>query len=653
MLLKRIDETLTQGLYDLDGGPAEVEVYLVEPSIGEGIVNWEVVREGVVPPDFLHYNDAADGSNKLNGSWQGLYVSEAALEEAVIYSGSSIYFSDGSPNFGGVAKSAIYLRYSRGFIDWLAGFDSAAAEKLRSEIPAFEALMENRATKKLPTAWHKFKAPPQKWPLIVVCRLSDGRFLVHWLNKDTEGTLPLEALGIDVVHSRELMGFLTAPATSELELIAEEFQTGSGLGRNAFGKEYKLDAIRRSEYLRLMGVAPENTRADVLDLWSKKLQYRRKVAPSPDTSTLIFLPEGELTYSELKELIDKENEKKNLYFDAKKNGGKSEEEREELKALRPEIIPTPYSATVFLTNLEGSTKKKRIIQQIFPDVSLEYLQVLNAELLQSNLENTVVDYMKSALTGQTGDTPSVYRYWTEVFTKALQRQPISAREVFANFQRFAKSQSGEALIDKLGARRYFRVIGKLLRLQHLIVTAREEPAKLLTNEFQQELVRIEQFNLISRGVFGPMSTTVPSGAELIGEAYGLLRDKQKSKLDNFIRQAWAGVPDSEFPIFVRGALTGMLLNELCWSVQQEGRRFSATQGRHPSRLRGRELQNVFNKGIGLLMNLDKEQLFNCRLLPFLKSLEPESRRDSFNSGLISGMTYFEKKSDDNNEVKHD
>ena len=402
-----------------------------------------------------------------------------------------------------------------------------------------------------------------------------------------------------------------------------------------------------------MGVAPENTRADVLDLWSKKLQYRRKVAPSPDTSTLIFLPEGELTYSELKEFIDKENEKKNLYFDAKKNGGKSEEEREELKALRPEIIPTPYSTTVFLTNLEGSTKKKRIIQQIFPDVSLEYLQVLNAELLQSNLENTVVDYMKSALTGQTGDTPSVYRYWTEVFTRALQRQPISAREVFANFQRFARSQSGEALIDKLGARRYFRVIGKLLRLQHLIMTAREEPAKLLTNEFQQELVRIEQFNLISRGVFGPMSTTVPSGAELIGEAYGLLRDKQKSKLDNFIRQAWVGVPDSEFPIFVRGALAGMLLNELCWSVQQEGRRFSATQGRHPSRLRGRELQNVFNKGIGLLMNLDKEQLFNCRLLPFLKSLEPESRRDSFNSGLISGMTYFEKKSDDNNEVKHD
>ena len=53
------------------------------------------------------------------------------------------------------------------------------------------------------------------------------------------------------------------------------------------------------------------------------------------------------------------------------------------------------------------------------------------------------------------------------------------------------------------------------------------------------------------------------------------------------------------------------------------------------------------------MNLEKEQLFNCRLLPFLRSLLPESRRDAFNSGLICGMVYYEKKSDDNKEVKHD
>lgn len=653
MLLKRMDETISDGLYDLDSGPADVNVYLAEPSIGNGVVDWKIVAEGPVPREQLHYNDAADGSNQLNGSWQKFYVAQAQFGERPLYSGSAIYFANGSPNFGGVAKSAIYLRYSDGFMAWLATFDSVAAESLRAEIPAFEALMENADTKKLPVAWHKFKAPRDQWPLIAVCRLSDGRFLAHWLAKDGEEDESLADLGVDVSHSRELMGFLTTPETADLELISEEFQSGSGLGRNAFGRTYDLDVIRGSEYHRLMGATQENSRSELLELWGNKLEYRIKVAPSPDTSSLIFFPEGELTYSQLKEFVDDENRKKSLYFESKKKAKTASDEVEQWKVSRPVMIPTAWFTTVFLTNIEGSTKKKRIVQQIFPAVSVEYLQSLNAELLNSNLQYAVVGYMKAALTGQDGDTPSVYRYWTSIFTSALQKQPISGREAFLNFQRFAKSHTGDELIDKLAACGYFRLIGKLLRLQHLIETARTDPARLGENDFQLELSDIEQFKGVKTGVFGPMSATIPSGKELIGEAYDLLRDKQKTKLDNFIRQAWAGVPSADFPVFVRGALTGMLLNELCWTVKQEGRSFSATQGRHPSRLRGEELLKVFDKGVGLLMNLDKAQLFNCRLLPFLKSLEPESRRDSFNSGLITGMVYFEKKSDDNEEVKHD
>ena len=150
------------------------------------------------------------------------------------------------------------------------------------------------------------------------------------------------------------------------------------------------------------------------------------------------------------------------------------------------------------------------------------------------------------------------------------------------------------------------------------------------------------------------SSNPPTVQSLLGEANELLRDKERIKFENFLRLAWSGVPEEDFAVFARGALTGMLLHDLCWMVQQQGRSFSATQGRHPSRLRGEELFRVFEKGIGLLMNLDKEQLFNCRLLPFLKSLGPESRRDAFNSGLICGMVYFEKKNDNKQEeVNHD
>ena len=200
MLLKRIDETISQGLYDLDAGPSEVEVYLAEPSIAGKAIHWEIVVCGMVPRALLHYDDTPDGSTKFNGSWRDFYASGASLGERPLYSGSSTFFSGGSPNFGGVAKSAVYLRYSRGFLEWLETFDPETAVRLREEIPAFEAMMENAKTKKLPIAWYKFKAPRDQWPLISICRLSSGKHLVHWLRENGEESEPLEALGIDVTH---------------------------------------------------------------------------------------------------------------------------------------------------------------------------------------------------------------------------------------------------------------------------------------------------------------------------------------------------------------------------------------------------------------------------------------------------------------------
>ncbi len=663
MLLKRMDETITQGLYDLDAGPQEVDAYVAEPSMGDGVIHWEIAASGMVPRSLLHYDDTPDASVKFNSSWRDFYASGAAFGERPLYSGSSTFFGGGKPNFGGVAKAAIYLRYSAGFLNWLEAFDPETAARLREEIPAFEAMMENARTKKLPAVWHKFKAPRDQWPLVSICRLSNGKQLVLWLLADGTDDWTLDELEIDAARSREVMGFLVPPEVADLELVAEEFQAGSGLGRNAFGKEYKLDAIRHSEFHRLLGVIPENSIDTIRGLWANKLEYRVKVAPSPDTSTLLFLPEKDCPYSELKTIIDAENNRKTLYFEEKKKkkaAAAANDDQEKIHITAPNIIPTIRSTTVFLTNLEGSTKKKRIVQQIFPSVSLEYLQYLNAELLRLSsdsppLQYIVVNYMKQALTGQDGDTPSVYRYWTEIFTRALQKQLISGREAYLNFQRFCKSQSGDKLIDKLGARNYFQLIGKLLRLQHLIATARTEPERLRTNEFQMELSRIENFHDITTGVFGMRSSSNPPTTQsLLGEADGMLRDYERSKFENFLRLAWSGVPEEDFAVFARGALTGMLLHDLCWMVQQQGRSFSATQGRHPSRLRGEELFRVFEKGIGLLMNLDKEQLFNCRLLPFLKSLGPESRRDAFNSGLICGMVYFEKKNDNKQEeVNHD
>ena len=203
MLLKRMDETITQGLYDLDAGPQEVDAYVAEPSMGDGVIHWEIAASGMVPRSLLHYDDTPDASVKFNSSWRDFYASGAAFGERPLYSGSSTFFGGGKPNFGGVAKAAIYLRYSAGFLNWLEAFDPETAARLREEIPAFEAMMENARTKKLPAVWHKFKAPRDQWPLVSICRLSSGKQLVLWLLAD--GQLDRAALGAVVFgNSKEL-----------------------------------------------------------------------------------------------------------------------------------------------------------------------------------------------------------------------------------------------------------------------------------------------------------------------------------------------------------------------------------------------------------------------------------------------------------------
>ena len=313
MLLKRMDEIIAQGLFDLKEEP-EVNVYIAEPfmDINSKSIVWETAAEGRISRSLLHYDDTADGSKTFNGSWRDFYASGKSFGQMPLYSGSSTFFSDRSPNFGGIAKTAIYLRYSAGFLEWLEKFDPETADRLRKEIPAFEEnIVEDPKTKRLKTSWYKFNPPDDKqWALASICRLSNGKLLVLWLSENCQTKESLDRLGIDTEHSLELMGFLDSPRKPHREIVTEEFQIGSGLGRNAFGKKYKteeFDNISQSEYHRLMGVVPGNSIQDLRRLWANKLEYRIKAAPSPGSSSLLFLPEGRCQYSELKEVIDSEN----------------------------------------------------------------------------------------------------------------------------------------------------------------------------------------------------------------------------------------------------------------------------------------------------------------------------------------------------------
>jgi len=655
-----MDQVLRSGKYDLKAS-SEAEVAFVEIkniNCADKTVEWELISSCTLPKNQLYYNDTSDAAGKYINSWKKFYTSgKDFIPELAPYLGGSLQMARGRISFGGLAKAAIYLRFSNGFIKWLMDIDPSAATLIQKKEEAFKSILTKD---KLPPIWHKFKQKTD-WTLPAITRLSDGTLLVLGLKNTDKSTLDsLEKAGINIKRSLELMSMLRSPEISKKGVIDERLQAGSGNGRNAFNREYKsdkLDTIPDSEFIRLLGYIPSSSRDEVLEVGANRLTYRVKTAPNPDTSELLFFPRGELKYSELKEWVDYENERRSRSFEEKKKSKlRASGDIEDVILQRPNILIAHPEATVFLINTEGAQKKKIIVQQIFPAVSLDYLAKVNDELLHSNTMWSVVSYMKAAISCQDADTPSVYQYWTSILTSLLQANYVSGNEVYLCFQRYCKAYSGDELIAGSGphgkcmAREYFKVVGKLLRLQHIIHTARTEPERINTLEFHSELEAIQDGRNIKKGIFG-MANENPSPQELVGDVYNSLRPKEKEKINAFIDQSLHGIPGGDFSTFIKGALVGMLLNELSWAVNNEGRRFSVTQGRHPSTLRGEQIESLFGKGVGLLINLDKQHIFNCQTLPFVKSCIAESRKDAFNSGLIMGLVFIHKSEDKSKEDK--
>ncbi|MEA2012461.1 MAG: hypothetical protein U9O87_05155 [Verrucomicrobiota bacterium] len=665
MLIKHIDEIVKNGQFDIDND-GDVPVYLVEITgfIEEkGLVEWEIVGECDVPRNQLHYDDITDGSNTLSGTWSSFYCNKYEFGDNSPFKGTDSLFSNDRPNFGGVAKLTSYLRYSDAFIKWLNSFDSKTAIKIENEIEFFEnkKRYSNYTKRTFKSPWHNFNTPDgRRWALPVLCNLSNGDRIVFGLLKTDDGDWDeLKHLNVDIDKSLELMTFLRTPSRlkNNREKTLDLFQTGSGLGRNAFKKEYKkigltnIENLPESEFIRLMGCITTSDRDDILYVWANKCSYKVYVAPNPDKSELIYLPEGDVKFSSLVKFSKEISQRRTNYFEQKKQKKNKSEDNEGLIKEKLPIIPTPKYANVsmYLINKEGSQKEKIIIQHIFPSISLDYFARLDAELLSNNTENTIVGYMKKALTAQDRGTPSTYIYWTKVFTSVLQKNYISAYELFYNFQRFCKAFTGKDLVENGKARDYFFVIGKLKRLQHIVELAQEGKS---IDKITDKLDKIEKNIITSKGVFTMTKKEMPKVKEVIGEVYTDLRDYQQEKIIAFMKKSWTGVPNEDFTLFIRGGLVGILLNELTWLVKSEGRSFSVTQGRHPSTLRGKDIQRVCEKGIGLLMGVDKAHLFNGKAALFIQSCLEESRKDSFNSGLIMGLVFYYKTTTEE-ETKND
>src|SRR5574344_1036682 len=114
MILKQMDAVIQSGQFDCGDNSPTAAVVLTSPELDAKLIHWHVIDQITVDKRALQYDDTDDGSNKLLRSYQKYYCGEGLLSEATLYNGSSMMFKNGRSAFGGIAKAAIYLRYSKG-----------------------------------------------------------------------------------------------------------------------------------------------------------------------------------------------------------------------------------------------------------------------------------------------------------------------------------------------------------------------------------------------------------------------------------------------------------------------------------------------------------------------------------------------------------
>lgn len=661
MLLRHLDELAQQGaLLDEPDGIVEVSLLALarfEEGKRNHVAVWEERDVIEVPRCCLAYNDADDGSGRAIKSWQEFWHGQFELsdpERVPVFGGSNI-MGRGTPNVAGILKAAIYLRYSDGFLTWLGAKDKGAADVIRAESSGFKCLIEKSETGKMYTAWCRKPKALADWTLPVVASLSDGRAVVLGLDAAADGGLLLDTEGVAVPESLELAGYLREPKSGGRAIVSGELHVGSGMGNNIFTEKGKPDELTDSEYTRLFGPPLVSPRARVLKLWNQRLRYPVKTFPNPDSSELVFFPEPGLPYEVLQKVVNYELDKRRMFFEALKARREAKKRKvqeasaddiPEVVAEVPNYLPGVHSATVFLVDFQGGQKRKCHVQDVFHAVNLAYWELLNTELLESNIQGSILAFCRAATTGHEQamgkDYPSVYRLWTDVLTAALERRFVSVLPFWDMLPAYLGSFSTEELLGtKEGvypkALNYLSLVRKLRRLQHVIGSS--NAAVLDVDAIRSELRLVEKVELVKYGVLEPMDTRMPVTArEYIGPTYDLLFRGPKRSIDGFVRASWQAASGEGYDKYVRGAMVGILLKYLSWCLEKK-RRFSPTGGRHPSMLRGDALISRFVDGVGLLENT-KAKAFCTSMNGFVVGCREESRTCQFNNGFVMGLPYF-------------
>jgi hypothetical protein len=248
------------------------------------------------------------------------------------------------------------------------------------------------------------------------------------------------------------------------------------------------------------------------------------------------------------------------------------------------------------------------------------------------LDYVTVQFTQRAKTKAGKKSPGDFRLWTQMVTSWLVRRTVSPALATEIYRRGWYNLSTDEIVGGPGAGHFRDYVQVLHGIESVnLICQRFAAGETITEE-----------NAFSTQ---PQSFTMENTAGAIGPFWNNLPAWKQEQIDEITTLAQAGFAGAGFDQFARGVGTGLLLKDLTYQLEKKGqRRFNPTQGRHPTKLRGSVLTQVFRDGIGLVENLSpavrSRVILPKNLLAFVQGRETESIEEAFNTGLVTGMAYI-------------
>jgi hypothetical protein len=468
--------------------------------------------------------------------------------------------------------------------------------------------------------------------LPVIGKSPSGKWVILGLRQPTNAFLNVdEELSVQLTTQ---IARGTDDQISKASTISHELQTAEGRGRNAFGKVRSLEKLlpkRPDEAMRVFGQDHTVNSAACLELFNRLPRHRIRMGENPETSHLLFIPYRASQLDNVAAAV-KDVENNNRQHQAKKKN------TEETLETKPVFLPTPLrhlKSKVIAAYKEDGKKKFWIVTNLFPEVPLYYWQVLNEKLRP--IQGAYVAFFHACLANpKTEKIPRcAYRDWTDLLTAALNREPFDRFVIWRNYATFLRQLPNQELLGgEFPKAKTLRTLTPRLReLHHLI--------QLMTDENNLDLNLGEIKAKVDAASSHPKEEET---AQLLGPLWEDLLEWQQAQLCRIHRDVCGGIPARDVSAYLKGALCGILLNNLVYQLSSEEfgieRRFDLSAGMHLTNLRGQALINRFLAAKDLVNGLppkDKARVYqpSRAVMNHLVGMTEISKTDAFNTGFVS------------------